>query len=145
VKALSSIAAGALVALLSSAPVFSAPNTVNHVTNAMSAHSMTINLGAQNGSGQNGQAFLNDTSGGLRIKVQLKNVPAGASEPSHIHEGTCAKLNPAPWKPLNNVVNGVSVTTLPGVTIAELKKSHYAINVHQSASNLQHYVSCGDI
>ena len=133
------------VALLLAAPVYAATNTMNHVNNAFSAHSMTINMGAQNGSGQNGQAFLNDTSGGLRIKVQLKNEPAGASEPSHIHEGTCAKLNPAPWKALSNVINGVSVTTLPGVTLAQLKKSHYAINVHQSASNLKHYVSCGDI
>ncbi len=120
-------------------------NTMNHMTNAMSKHSMTINLGAQNGSKQDGQAFLNDTSGGLRVKLQLKNVPAGATEPAHIHQGTCAKLNPAPWKPLSSVVNGASVTTLAGVTIAELKKAHYAINVHQSTANLKHYVSCGDV
>jgi len=144
VKILSTVAAVAVIALTSAA-AFSAPNTVNHVTNAMSAHAMTINLGAQNGSGQNGQAFLNDTSAGLRVKVQLKGEPAGASEPSHIHEGTCAHLNPSPWKALSNVVNGMSVTTLPGVTIAQLKKSHYAINVHESAANLKHYVSCGDI
>lgn len=135
----------ALAVALSTAPIFAATNTMNHINNAMSPHSMTINLGSQNGSGQNGQAFLNDTSGGLHVKVQLKNEPAGASEPSHIHEGTCAKLNPAPWKALSNVVNGVSVTTLPGVTLAQLKKAHYAINVHQSAANLKHYVSCGDI
>lgn len=122
-----------------------ATNTMNHVNNAMSAHSMTINLGAQNGSKQDGQAFLNDTSAGLKVKLQLKNEPANASEPAHIHQGTCAKLNPAPWKPLSNVVNGLSVTTLKGVTIAQLKNAKYAINVHQSAANLAHYVSCGDI
>lgn len=137
--------ATALVLILSSAPAIAATNTMNHINNAMSAHSMTINLGAQNNSGQTGQAFLNDTSSGLRVKLQLKNEPSGASEPAHIHEGTCAKLNPAPWKPLSNVVNGLSVTTLPGVTLAQLKKSHYAINVHQSAANLKHYVSCGDV
>ncbi len=126
-------------------PAFAAPNTMNHVNNAMSAHSMTINLGAQNNSKQNGQAFLNDTPQGLKVKVQLANEPAGGSEPAHIHEGTCAKLNPAPWKALSNVVGGASTTTIPGVTIAQLKKAHYAINVHQSASNLGHYVSCGDI
>lgn len=126
-------------------PTFSAPNTVNHMNNAMSAHSMTINLGAQNNSKQDGQAFLNDTPNGLRIKVQLKNEPAAASEPAHIHQGTCAKLNPAPWKPLSNVVGGLSVTTIKGLTLADLKKAHYAINVHQSAANLGHYVSCGDL
>ncbi len=113
--------------------------------NVFSAHSLTINLGAQNNSKQDGQAFLNDTPGGLKVKIQVKNEPAGASEPAHIHQGTCAKLNPAPWKPLTNVVGGVSVTTIPGLTLAELKKAHYAINVHQSAANLKHYVSCGDI
>lgn len=132
-------------ALTFSAPALGAPNTVNHVDNAMSAHSMTINLGAQNGSGQDGQAFLNDTSGGLRVKLQVKHEPAGASEPAHIHQGRCAKLNPAPWKALSNVVNGVSVTTIPNLTLADLKKAPYAINVHQSAANLKHYVSCGDV
>jgi len=128
-----------------SAPAQAAPNTVNHVTNAFSKHSLTINLGAQNNSKQDGQAWLTDTSNGLRVKLQVHNEPAGASEPAHIHQGTCAKLNPAPWKPLTNVINGASVTTLPGVTLAELKKAHYAINVHESAANLKHYVSCGDI
>ncbi len=133
------------IAFFFAGQVTAATNTMNHMTNAMSPHAMTINLGAQNGSKQDGQAFLNDTSAGLKVKVQLKNESASASEPAHIHQGTCAKLNPAPWKALSNVVKGVSVTTLPGVTIADLKKAHYAINVHQSAANLGHYVSCGDL
>ena len=137
--------AALLAAAALSAQALAAPNTVNHVTNAFSKHSLTINLGAQNKSGQDGQAFLEDTTAGLKVKLQVKNEPKGASEPAHIHQGTCAKLNPAPWKPLSNVVNGVSVTTIPGLTLAELKKAHYAINIHESASNLTHYVSCGDI
>jgi len=140
---LTALSVGAGLAL--AAPAFAAPNTMNHVDNAMSAHSMTINLGAQNGSKQDGQAFLNDTAAGLRVKLQVKNEPSGASEPAHIHQGTCAKLNPAPWKPLSNVVGGVSVTTIPNLTLAELKKGQYAINIHQSAANLKHYVSCGDL
>jgi hypothetical protein len=126
-------------------PALAAPNAMDRMTNAMSPHAMTINLGAQNHSGQDGQAFLNDTAAGLKVKVQLKNEPAGASEPSHIHAGTCAKLNPAPWKGLSNVVHGVSTTTVPGLTIAALKKGHYAINVHKSAAEIPHYVSCGDL
>ena len=142
---LRSVLAFAGLALAVGATALAAPNTMNHMDNAMSAHSMTINLGAQNGSKQDGQAFLNDTSGGLRVKLQVKNEPAGASEPAHIHQGRCAKLNPAPWKALSNVVNGVSVTTIPNLTLADLKKAPYAINIHQSAANLKHYVSCGDI
>ena len=135
----------AALCALSVGPAFAATNTMNNLNNAMSKNAMTINLGEQNGSKQVGQAFLNDTSGGLKVKVQLKNEPAGASEPAHIHQGTCAKLNPTPWKPLANVVNGLSVTTIPGLTIADLKKAHYAINVHKSAAQITHYVSCGDL
>lgn len=106
---------------------------------------MTINMGAPHGSKEDGQVFLNDTSSGLKVKIQLNNEPAGASEAAHIHQDMCAKLNPAPWKPLSSVVNGLSVTTISGLAIADLKKAHYAINVHQSAANLTHYVSCGDL
>jgi hypothetical protein len=134
------VMAGAMVS-----QAMAAPNTVNHITNAFSAHSLTINMGAQNGSKQTGQAWFNDTAAGLRVKIQLHNEPAGASEPAHIHQGRCAKLNPAPWKGLSNVVKGVSVTTIAGVKLADLKKAQYAVNVHESASNLKHYVSCGDI
>jgi hypothetical protein len=139
------IALAATLALGISGAAMAAPNTVNHMTNAMSTHAMTINMGAQNGSRQDGQAWLKDTPGGLWVKVMLHNEPRGASEPAHIHMGTCAKLNPAPVKPLSNVVGGSSVTTLPGVTIAWVKRGHYAINAHQSAANLKHYVSCGDL
>jgi len=128
-----------------SAQAAAAPNPINKLNNMMSKNAMTINLAGQNGSKQEGQAFLNDSPGGLKVKIQLKNEPAGASEPSHIHAGTCAKLNPAPWKALSNVVKGLSVTTVPGLTIADLKKAHYAINVHQSANAIKHYVSCGDL
>lgn len=136
-------AAGLAGAMVSQA--MAAPNTMNHMTNAMSKNAMTINMGAQNGSKQNGQAWLNDTSSGLRVKIQVHNEPAGASEPAHIHQGHCAKLNPAPWKGLSNVVNGVSVTTIPHLTVADVKKAPYAINVHESAANIKRYVSCGDL
>ncbi|MBV8197192.1 MAG: hypothetical protein JO263_03585 [Candidatus Eremiobacteraeota bacterium] len=141
---------GALIAtaafgLSLTSSVFAQSNTMNHVTNAMTPHSITIKMGAQNGSKQDGTAKFSDTRSGLHVTIQLKNEPAGASEPAHIHQGTCAKLNPAPWKPLHNVVGGMSDTTLPGVTVADLKKAHYAANVHESAANLKRYVSCGDI
>ena len=139
------IALAGTLALGITGAALAAPNTMNHMTNAMSAHAMTINMGAQNGSKQSGQAWLKDTRGGLWVKVMLHNEPKGASEPAHIHMGTCAKLNPAPWKPLSNVVGGNSVTTLKGVTIAAIKKGRFAINAHQSAMNLKRYVSCGDL
>ena len=126
-------------------PVLAQTNTMNNMHNAMSKTSLDINMGAQNNSKQDGTATLKAVQGGVLVTISLKNEPAGASQPAHIHQGTCAKLNPAPWKPLSNVVGGKSVTTVKGVTIGDLKKSSYAINVHKSAADLATYVSCGDI
>jgi hypothetical protein len=135
----------AAICAASVAPALAAPNAMNNMTNMMSKHSLTINIGPENGSGQSGQAFVKDTPGGLSVKVQLKGEPPSSSEPAHIHDGTCAKLDPTPWKVLSNVVDGSSVTTVPGVTVAELKKGKYAINVHKSVKAIAHYVACGDL
>jgi hypothetical protein len=106
----------------------------------------TVKMGAQSGSGQTGTATIVDKGSGVLVTLTVSNEPKGASEPAHIHEGTCSKLNPAPWKPLSNVVKGVSTTTVPGVTVAQLTgKEKYAINVHKSAAMLKVYVSCGGI
>jgi Cu/Zn superoxide dismutase len=130
---------------LMTAPAFSQSNTVNDAHNAMQSSTLDVKLGEQNKSNQTGSVTIADVSGGVKVTIALKNEPAGASEPAHIHMGTCDKLNPAPWKPLNNVVSGSSVTTLSGVGVAGLKKGTYAVNVHESAANLAHYVACGDI
>ncbi|MBV9148844.1 MAG: hypothetical protein JO024_03190 [Candidatus Eremiobacteraeota bacterium] len=135
--------AGAMLAVTSTA--FAVPNAMHRMHNAMSSKVLNINMGPQNGSKQNGTASIKDVSGGVWVKVSVFNEPKGASEPAHIHEGTCKKLNPAPYKPLSNVIKGTSITTVKGISVVSLKKAHYAINVHESAANLKHYVSCGDI
>jgi Cu/Zn superoxide dismutase len=138
----SAMAVAAAAAL--AAPALATSNSMQNMHNAMSSKVLNINLGQQNNSNQNGIATVKDVSGGVLVKVSVQNEPKGASEPSHIHPGTCAKLNPAPWKVLNNVVNGTAVTTVKGITVADLKKSQYAINVHDG-SNYTRYVSCGDL
>lgn len=120
-------------------------NPMHAAHNAIAKHSLQINMGQQNNSGQAGNASVVDQNGGVNVAIHIKSEPKGASEPAHIHQGTCAKLNPAPWKPLNPVVNGTSMTHLPGVSVAQLKKGKYAINVHKSANDLKTYVSCGDL
>lgn len=134
-----------LAALAVCGTAFATPNTLHRMHNAMSGKTQNINMGAQNGSNQSGTASIMAVGGGVQVKVSVLHEPKGASEPAHIHQGTCAKLNPAPWKPLSNVVNGTSTTIVKGVTIDQLKAAHYAINVHKSASQLKVYVSCGDL
>jgi hypothetical protein len=121
-------------------------NPAHVAHNAMSGKNLQINMGQQNKSGQSGSAGVVDAKGGgVDVTIKLLNEPKGASEPAHIHQGTCAKLNPAPWKPLTSVVDGKSFTHVPGVTVAQIKKGKYAINVHKSANDLKTYVSCGDL
>ena len=72
-----------------------------------------------NGSGENGSATLRDTPKGLVVTIHIKN--AKGPQPAHIHKGTCAKLDPKPEEALHNVVNGMSVTTVPGGTRGALR------------------------
>ncbi len=109
----------------------------------MMAMMLRIPMKALNGSGENGEATLRDTPKGLVVTIHIKN--AKGPQPAHIHKGTCAKLDPKPEEPLHNVVNGMSITTVPGVTVAKLLASKHAINVHKSLTDLPTYVSCGDV
>ncbi|MBV9270882.1 MAG: hypothetical protein JO165_07305 [Candidatus Eremiobacteraeota bacterium] len=122
------------------------PNAMHQMHNAMSKTNLNINMGALNGSKQDGTAFVRDVPGGgaVQVTVSVMNQPKGTSQPAHIHKGRCPNVDPAPWKALHNLVNGKSVTTLKGVTVAQIKAGTYAINVHDQ-HNLKHYVSCGNL
>ncbi len=119
-------------------------NPLHAAHNAIAGHSLQINMGQQNNSGQAGNASVVDHNGGVNVAIHIKSEPKGVTEPAHIHRGTCTKLNPAPWKPLTPVENGQSMTHLSGVSVAQIKKGQYAINVHD-AHDLKRYVSCGDL
>jgi plastocyanin len=85
------------------------------------------------------------------------------AHPAHVHAGTCAELDPSPAFPLADVSpvpegteasepagaeSGIpveqSLTTIE-VSLDELLADPYAINVHESADNLDSYLACGDI
>ena len=106
---------------------------------------MQFRLAAQNSSGETGTATVLQGVNGVIVKLRLAGYTDGVDQPAHIHKGSCAKLDPKPEYALHNVVNGMSVTTVPGVTIAMLLKTPHAINVHKSLTDLPTYVSCGDI
>ena len=105
---------------------------------------VTVDMKALNGSGETGSATLTQQDDGVKVVVTLKGAPATA-QPTHIHKGTCAKINAAPEYPLTSVTNGTSTTVVKGVKLADLLSSDYAINVHKSPDDLATYVSCGDI
>lgn len=120
-------------------------NPLHKLHNVMSGSVINVNMGAMNGSKQDGSASVTQKGKTLSVAVHVFNEPKGASEPAHIHKGTCKKLDPVPYRSLSNVVNGTSNTTVTGLSIAEIKKGHFAINVHKSLKDLKVYVSCGDL
>ncbi len=100
---------GALAALMVSMFAFIAFTGV-----VAAANPTTIQIGPQNGSGINGTATLTDMGNGqTQVVVNVTGFTAGTPSPIHIHEGTCATLNPAVKFPLSNLVDGKSTTMVP--------------------------------
>jgi hypothetical protein len=106
--------------------------------------SITIDLNELNDSGISGTATLTDNGDGTTtVSIQVDGATGG--HPAHIHQGTCDELDPNPEFPLANVdESGISETDVE-VALADLLASPYAINLHESATNLGVYVACGDI
>jgi len=106
--------------------------------------SISVPIHAQNKSGETGTAKLTPEGDKTKVEISLKGASKAGSQPAHIHDGPCAKLDPKPKYGLSNVENGKSTTEVP-VKIDELTGGNLAINVHKSAADLKTYVACGDI
>lgn len=106
---------------------------------------ITIKMMAQNNSGENGTAVLTQVADGTRVEVKLDGTPKDVAQPTHIHVGNCGSINKAPEYPLESTTNGAGVSTVKGVSLADLLKGKYAINVHKSGTDIGTYVSCGNI
>lgn len=104
---------------------------------------MTVQLAAQNNSGEPGTATLEEVNGQVKVTLTLQG-GVSAPQPAHIHTGACP--NPGAVKyPLNDVIAGKSETTL-GVNLASLQsEGALAINVHKSAKEMSSYASCGNL
>jgi hypothetical protein len=105
---------------------------------------VTVRLAQQNKSGESGTARLTPQGDKTKVDINLKGAPKGVSQPVHVHDGSCAKLDPKPKYGLQNVVDGKSTSEVP-VKLDELTGGNLAINVHKSAEEVKTYVACGDI
>ena len=81
---------------------------------------------------------------GSQVTLHVMGLPGGASQPAHIHEGTCANLMAAPAFPLSNVTAVDTMTMVPA-TLRDLMSKSYAINLHRAADDLPSYVACADL
>lgn len=126
----------------------------------MAEKPITVELSAQNDSGELGKAILTeyedrlavDAEGALseailsktKVTISLSGAPSGVPQPAHIHVGSC----PAPGAikyPLTSVISGQSETILD-VSLEELRDQlPLAVNVHKSSEEAKVYVACGDI
>lgn len=105
---------------------------------------VTVNLSAQNASGESGTATLTPQGDKTQVVIKLTGAPDATAQPAHIHDGSCAKIDPKPRVPLQNVVSGNSTTTLD-MKLGDIMSKGGAINVHKSAADLKTYVACGDM
>ena len=104
----------------------------------------TVNLETQNASGISGTATLTDLGGGrTRVEVRVNGAGAGP-QPAHIHEGSCANLNPAPKFPLTSITNGASTTEV-NASVQQIMSAQHAINLHKSPQEASVYVACGNV
>ena len=121
---------------------FVAVAAVVALASGASAQDKKVELKAQNNSNETGMATLTPAGDSTKIVLEVKG--GEASQPTHIHKGTCDKLDPKPAFPLSPVVNGKSETTVKA-SMKDLTSGGYAINGHKSAQDLKTYVFCGDI
>lgn len=122
------------------------PTTTTDQTASPSAvmSEVTVNLSEQNKSGEVGTATLTEVDGKVKVTLALSGVPAGVTQPAHIHVGVCPDVGAVKY-PLTSPVDGVSETMLD-VTLAQLKSElPLGVNVHKSAQEVSVYVSCGDL
>ena len=82
-----------------------------------------------------------------RVVLNMKGVPAGRVEATHIHRGKdCDSFDPKPVYPLSNVVRGRS-TTVVNAPESKLLSGNYVIVVHAGTMGkaMAHYVACGQL
>lgn len=108
------------------------------------SQSMTVVLEVQNDSGVSGSATLTEVDGNTLVELDLAGSPEGVAQPAHIHAGSCAEIGDVVY-PLESAVGGLSETTLNVALATILEGLPLAINVHQSAEEVDIYVACGDL
>jgi hypothetical protein len=106
--------------------------------------SLKLRLYAQNRPGETGTATLEQVPGGVKVVIKIPGGQNG-TQPVHIHTGTCAKLNPVPTYTLTSIVHGSSTTTLSGISLGDLLKGEYVIDIHESSADIKRYVACAPI
>ncbi|MEX0896007.1 MAG: hypothetical protein WDZ94_03640 [Patescibacteria group bacterium] len=119
---------------------------VTEVEDMSATDGVTVELSEQSDLGQSGVATLeNNDDGMLVVTLSMTGGEFPEPQPAHIHLGACPDPGAVSY-PLENVVDGSSVTTLD-VSWEDLETAGepLAINVHKSAAEASVYTACGDL
>lgn len=118
---------------------------VEEINNEEEADIVAVILYEENSSGQSGTAVIEDVNGLARVTVDIiASSETGTEQPAHIHLNNCADIGAVAY-PLNNVIDGGSVTILD-LTVDELMSDlPLSLNVHKSIAEADIYVACGDL
>jgi hypothetical protein len=120
------------------------PGSAASPNGAVSSDEVMVDLAEVDGSGESGTATLTAMGDQTRVVLELRNTTTD-SQPAHIHEGSCGPtLNPEPLHGLLSVRQGRS-ETIVNRPLSELTAGGLAINVHESAAELETYVACGNL
>ena len=112
------------------------------------ASEASVTFKERNDSGLTGTATLKAKGSSTVVSILVDG--AVGDHPTHIHQGTCADLDPNPQYPLNNVelrttdLTGLSDTTVD-VPLSELLDTDHIILIHKSLKEIGTYYACGDI
>lgn len=103
--------------------------------------SFSIPLNTQNDSNESGIVLFDGENGKTKVTIKTVNYLADVPQPAHIHGGTCEEPIEELFH-IEDVLNGVSETTLD-VSIEELVKKPFVVNVHKSYDEDYIYTACG--
>ena len=110
---------------------------------ASAEDALTLTLAEQAGSGQSGTATLTaDDDERTRVVVELSN-PPGASQPSHVHSGTCGDIGEV-VAPLESVDGGSAESVVP-MSLKELRGGDLIVHAHKSEAESKISVACAEI
>lgn len=118
---------------------------------------VVFKMDEQNGSGQSGTVTLtkvdnNETEAVIEINPpELDNDFGGDIDdfetyfqPAHIHVGSCPNPGTVLY-PLENLIDGMSITIL-NISLEDLlKQNSLAVNVHKNTREVDVYVACGNL
>jgi len=110
------------------------------------ASEVGLQLEEQEDSGQTGTVTLR-SDGDDQTLVIVNVTPARPSDepqPVHVHFGTCGPNLGAVDKPLSDITDGRSETTVP-LGMSAMQDGDHAINVHKSYPEITVYTACASI